>query len=188
MSQNQSNRVSLNITYTQRVGEDRVDLDDLYGIPERLQHTRIVSRVVDTPKHRTPTHRHNDSRQRDTLKQAHQRRFSKSEGRLQIPQSPLDIVTANKSKVEPLPGTSPNAMIGHSSEHCSHISQSIPDDLTSTQKLPATEIPHHYLRLSKHSVQRLQERGAPQWKVTDNKDHVQCQCNFNKKEGKMVRV
>ncbi|KAI4269203.1 MAG: hypothetical protein LQ337_007425 [Flavoplaca oasis] len=170
-----------------RVGEDRVDPEDLYGIPERLQHSRIVSRVVDTPKDRTSTHRYNDSRQRDTSKQAHQRHLSRSEGRLHVSQSPLDIVTANTSKVIAFPGTSPSTVISHLSEPCSHISQSIPDELVGTQKLPAAETPHRCVRLSKHSVQRLQERGAPSWKVTDNKEHVHCQCNFNKKEGNMLR-
>ncbi|KAL9632105.1 MAG: hypothetical protein Q9204_003933, partial [Flavoplaca sp. TL-2023a] len=174
-------RVSLNITYTQRVGEDRVDPEDLYGIPERLQHSRIVSRVVDTP------HRYNGSRQRDTSKQPDQRHLLRSEGRLQVPQSPLDNVAANTSKVVVFPGTSPITVISHLSEQCSHVSQSTPDELDGTQKLPAAERPHRFVRLSKHTVQRLQEKGAPRWKVTDNKEHVHCQCNFNRKEGNMLR-
>ena len=177
-----ANSVSLNITYTQRVGEDRVDPEDLYGIPERLQHSRIVSRVVDTP------HRYNGSRQRNTSKQPHQRHLLRSEGRLQVPQSPLDNMTANTSKVVAFPGTSPSTVISHLSEQCSRVSQSTPNELVGTQKLPAAETPHRFVRLSKHTVQRLQEKGAPRWKVTDNKEHVHCQCNFYRKEGNMVRA
>lgn len=173
----------------QLVGEDEVDPDDLYGIPERMHHNRTLSRVVDSPQDRAIARSNNGFPQLgDKSEQPGNSYLAGNESHLRIPQSPLDTMITNPSKGRILPETSPNTMIANLAEDCSHVSQSVQGDVIATQGLPAPDPSQYYIRLSRETARRLEERGAPDWTASDDGEHVYCQCNFNQEEGKMVRV
>lgn len=173
----------------QPVGEDEVDPDDLYGIPERMHHNRTLSRVLDSPQDRAIARSNSGfPHPDDQSEQPGNSYLAGNESHLQISQSPLDTMITHLSKGRTLPETSPNTMIANLAEDCSHVSQSVQGDVIATQGLPAPDPSQHYIRLSRESARRLEQRGAPDWAASDDGVHVYCQCNFNHEEGKMVRI
>ncbi|KAL8650458.1 MAG: hypothetical protein Q9226_005136 [Calogaya cf. arnoldii] len=182
-------RVSLNITHMQLAEEDEVDYDDLYGIPERMHHNKTVSRVLDTPNDRMKAHSNNSfPHLYEESEQSSNSDYAGNGSHLQIPQCPLDPMTMNPSTSRTLPDTVANTTIGLLSEDCSHVSQSVLDDVIATQRLPAPDPSQHYIKLSRETARRLEERGAPGWIASDGEDHVCCQCKFNEREGRMVHI
>ncbi|KAL8855117.1 MAG: hypothetical protein Q9221_000023 [Calogaya cf. arnoldii] len=168
--------------------EDEVDYDDLYGIPERMHHNRTVSRVLDTPNDRLKGHSSNSfPHVYEESEQSSNSDYAGNESYLQIPQSPLDPTTMNPSASRTLPETFANTTMALLSEDCSHVSQSVLDDVVATQRLPAPDPSQHYMRLSRETARRLEERGAPAWVASDDEDHVGCHCKFNEREGRMVQ-
>ncbi|KAI4252537.1 MAG: hypothetical protein L6R42_007918 [Xanthoria sp. 1 TBL-2021] len=181
-------RVSLDITHMQPVGEDEVDPDDLYGIPERMHHNRTLSRVLDSPQDRAMARSNNGfPHPDDQSEQPGNSYLAGNESHLQISQNPLDTMITHLSKGRTLPEISPNTMIANLAEDYSHVSQSVQGDVIATQGLPAPDPSQHYIRLSRESARRLEQRGAPDWAASDDGVHVYCQCNFNHEEGKMVQ-
>ncbi|CAL8580240.1 hypothetical protein XPA_005970 [Xanthoria parietina] len=181
-------QVSLNITHMQLVGEDQVNPDDLYGIPERMHYHRTMSRVVDSPQDRAKV-RSNDCFPLfgDKSEQPGISYPAWNEGGIHIPPNPLDTLGSNPSKGRTLPETSPSTIIANLTKGCSHVSQSVQDDFIATQRLPAPDPSQHYIRLSRETARRLEERGAPDWTASEDGEHVYCQCNFNQEEGKIVQ-
>lgn len=173
----------------QLVGEDQVNLDDLYGIPERMHYNRTLSRVVDSPQDRAKVRSNNcfplfgDKSEQPGIGYP-----AGNKGGIQIPQNPLETLVSNPSKGRILPETSPSTMIANLTKDCSHASQNFQDDVIATQRLPAPDPSQRYIRLSRATARRLEERGAPDWTASEDGEHVHCQCNFNQEEGKIVRV
>ena len=184
-----TSRVTLNIRHMQLVGEEEVDPNDLYSIPEHMRHNRTLSRVFDTPKGQIVGYSNNSSIT------AWNRRVSDhvagTGNHLQVPQSPLDALPASRSEGPTVPEASSDTMITNQSHKCLHVSQSVPDAVSATQELVALSRPiqtQHRMELSRSWVRHLKKRAAPDWKVSVDGKHVHCQCRFNEGEGDMVRV
>ncbi|KAL8907424.1 MAG: hypothetical protein Q9171_005866 [Xanthocarpia ochracea] len=173
--------------HIQLVGEEEVDPNDLYSIPEHMRHNRTLSRVFDTPKDQIGRHSNNSSIN------AWNRRVSGhvagTRDDLQVPQSPLDALPASRSEGPTVPEASSDTMITNQSHNCLYVSQSVPDAVSATQELVGLPRPiqtQHRMELLRCWVRHLKKRAAPGWKVSVDGKHVHCQCKFNEREGEMV--
>ncbi|KAL8863269.1 MAG: hypothetical protein Q9178_000644 [Gyalolechia marmorata] len=170
------------------VGEEEVDPNDLYSIPQHMRHNKTLSRVFDTPKDQMVGRNNNSS-----IKAWNRRGSGHVAGtgnHLQVPQSPLVALTASRPEGPIVPKASSDTVITNQSHNCLQVSQSVPDAVSATQELVALSRPNqtqHRMELLRSWVRHLKRRAAPDWKVSVDGKHVHCQCKFNEGEGEMVR-
>ncbi|KAL8928930.1 MAG: hypothetical protein Q9172_000682 [Xanthocarpia lactea] len=171
------------------VGEEEVDPNDLYSIPEHMRHNKTLSRVFDTPKDQIVGRNNNSSI--NAWNRRGSGHVAGTGNHLQVPQSPLVALPASGSEVAIVPETSSDTVITNQSYNCLQVSQSVPDAVSATQELVALSQPNqtqHRMELLRSWVRHLKKRAAPDWKVSVDGKHVHCQCKFNEGEGEMVRV